>query len=92
MPRQCGVTESPSPQAAFDQAKAQFLCGLACHEAGDFVQAEQHYHSSLRLLPDRPSTLINLAATQLRLGHAADALASADARHPLACAVDPREA
>ncbi|HEY6133044.1 MAG TPA: hypothetical protein VIW70_03610 [Rubrivivax sp.] len=32
------------------------------------MQAERHYQGSLRLLPGRPSTLVNLAATQLHLG------------------------
>lgn len=73
------MTDTPVPAAAFELAKAAFLAGLASHEGGDFIQAERHYEASLRLLPGRPSTLINLAATQLRLGHPADALASADA-------------
>ena len=64
---------------AFEHAKAEFLAGLACHERHDFAGAERHYQASLRLLPGRPSTLTNLAATQLRLGQPAAALASADA-------------
>lgn len=79
MPRQCGVTDPSAPRDPFEQAKAEFLAGLASHQAGDFAQAEQHYAASLRLVPGRPSTLINLAASQLQLGHPADALASADA-------------
>ncbi len=79
MPRQCGVTAAAPPPDAFEQAKAEFLAGLASHQAQDFVRAEKHYEASLRLLPGRPSTLINLAATQLRLGRPAEALASADA-------------
>lgn len=73
------MTDPSAPHGTFEQAKAEFLAGLASHEAGDFVQAEKHYTASLRLWPGRPSTLINLAATQLRLGHPLDALASADA-------------
>lgn len=73
------MTDFSPPRAAFEQAKAEFLAGLASHEADDFVQAEKHYTASLRLWPGRPSTLINLAATQLRLGQPLDALASADA-------------
>ena len=79
MPRQCGVTDPSAPRDPFEQAKAEFLAGLASHEAGDFAQAEQHYVASLRLVPGRPSTLINLAASQLQLGRPTDALASADA-------------
>ncbi len=82
------MTDTSSSGAAFEQAKAEFLAGLASHEAGDFAQAEQHYQASLRLLPGRASTLINLAATQLRLGHPADALANAEA----ALATEPASA
>lgn len=88
MPRQCGVTDPSAPHGTFEQAKAEFLAGLASHQAGDFVQAVQHYAASLRLVPGRPSTLINLAASQLQLGHPADALASADA----ALAAEPTSA
>ncbi len=64
---------------AFERAKAEFLAGLACQQAQDYTQAERHYLASLAHLPDRPSTLVNLAATQLQLGRPAQALASADA-------------
>ena len=63
----------------FARAKASFLDGLASFQAGRFGDAERHYRASLERLPGRASTLINLAATQLRLGRAQDALASADA-------------
>lgn len=83
-----GVNDaSPSP-AAFERARAEFLAGLASHQAGDCARAEQHYLASLQLVPGRPSTLINLAATQLRLGHPLDALANADA----ALAAEPASA
>ncbi|MEQ1683357.1 MAG: methyltransferase domain-containing protein [Burkholderiaceae bacterium] len=82
------MTDTAPPRDPFEQAKAEFLAGLASHEAGDLVQAELHYAASLRLVPGRPSTLINLAATQLRLGHPADALASAEA----ALAAEPASA
>ena len=63
----------------FERAKARFLDGLASFQAGRLEDAERHYLASLELLPDRASTLINLAATQLRLGRAQHALGSADA-------------
>lgn len=85
MPRQCGVTHTTPSSTAFEQAKAEFLAGLASYQAGDFAQAEAHYAASLRLLPGRPSTLINLAAAQLRRGRPEAALATADA----ALASDP---
>ncbi len=70
---------APPPATPFEQAKAEFLAGLACQQAGRFEQAAAHYQASLRLLPGRASTLINLAATQLQLQRPRDALASADA-------------
>ena len=63
----------------FTRAKASFLDGLSSFEAGRLDEAERHYRVSLELLPGRASTLINLAATQLRRGRAHDALVSADA-------------
>lgn len=82
------MSDAAAALAAFERAKAEFLAGLASHQASDFVQAERHYAASLRLMPGRPSTLINLAATQLRLGRPLDALASADA----ALAAEPASA
>jgi predicted TPR repeat methyltransferase len=63
----------------FEQAKAAFVAGLTCQQAGAFAPAEAHYRKSLSLLPGRASTLINLAATLLQLARPQDALASADA-------------
>lgn len=63
----------------FEQAKAHFFAALGRQQAGDFAQAERHYQASLVLVPGRASTLINLAAVQLRLARPADALQSADA-------------
>jgi len=64
---------------SFEQAKAHFFAALGRQQAGDFAAAERLYRASLALVPARASTLINLAAVQLRLGRPADALASADA-------------
>ncbi|MEO8312523.1 MAG: methyltransferase domain-containing protein [Caldimonas sp.] len=63
----------------FEQAKGHFFAALGRQQAGDFAAAEQHYRASLALVPGRPSTLINLAAVQLRLARPGDALQSADA-------------
>jgi len=63
----------------FEQAKAHFFAALGRQQAGDFVEAERLYRASLALVPARASTLINLAAVQLRLARPSDALASADA-------------
>lgn len=69
----------PTPGAGFEHAKARFLDGLGCLQSGRFSDAERHFLASLEAVPGRPSTLINLAATQLRLAQPAAALASADA-------------
>ena len=63
----------------FERAKSCFLAGLACFEDGRFEDAERQYLDSLALVPGRASTLINLAATQMRLARPRAALSSADA-------------
>lgn len=64
--------------ADFEQAKQDFLAGVAAHEAGRFDEAERHFLSSLARVPGRPSTLVNLAATRLQLARPQEALESAD--------------
>lgn len=59
---------------AFEQAKDDFLAGLAHFEAGAFMHAEQRFRSSLAHVPGRVSTLVNLAATLLALDRPQDAL------------------
>ena len=68
----------PAASDSFEQAKACFLRGLECQKAGQDAQAERHYFASLRLLPGRASTLVNLAAVTLALARPADALAHAE--------------
>ena len=63
----------------FEQAKAHFFAALGRQQAGDLGEAQQLYQASLGLVPGRASTLINLAAVQLRLARPGDALTSADA-------------
>ena len=63
----------------FEQAKAHFFAALGRQQAGDLAEAERLYQASLALVPGRASTLINLAAVQLRLARLGDALQSADA-------------
>jgi predicted TPR repeat methyltransferase len=58
----------------FEQAKQHFLDGLRCFEEGRFEAADGHFRSSLALLPGRPSTLTNLAATCLKLKRPQEAL------------------
>jgi predicted TPR repeat methyltransferase len=65
--------------AAFESARAAFLRGLEHFQAGRFEAAEREYVGSLKALPGRVSTLLNLAAVRLRLGQGEGALAAADA-------------
>ncbi|GAA4333884.1 tetratricopeptide repeat protein [Variovorax defluvii] len=66
------------PQDAFEKARQLFLDGLQAFQAQRYAAAEQLFQSSLALLPGRVSTLINLAATQVKLGRPQDALAAAE--------------
>lgn len=59
--------------ATFEQAREFFTRGLAHYESGRFAQAERDFAASLALVPGRPSTLTNLGATKLKLGHVAQA-------------------
>jgi predicted TPR repeat methyltransferase len=65
-------------QDAFEQAKQLFLDGLQAFQAQRFHIAEQRFQASLALLPGRISTLVNLAATQVKLARPQDALATAE--------------
>lgn len=58
---------------SFEQARRHFLDGLSRLGSGDPVAAEGHFRASLACLPDRPSTLINLAAALLQQGRLAEA-------------------
>lgn len=72
----------------FDRARDCFLEGVAHHEAGRLTEAEAAFEASLRWLPGRPSTLLNLGATRLAQGRATDALEALDA----SLAADPAQA
>lgn len=63
----------------FQQARTWFLDGVAHFEARRLDEAERCFVASLRLLPGRASTRINLAATRLALQRPAEALAELDA-------------
>lgn len=60
--------------ATFEQAKQFFLQGLQDFSAGRLHEAERAFEASLALLPGRPSTLVNLGATKLRLSKPLEAL------------------
>jgi tetratricopeptide (TPR) repeat protein len=51
----------------FETAKDYFLKGLAFQQKGIWDEAERMYSESLNHVPNRPSTLINLANTQYQL-------------------------
>lgn len=61
---------------AFEQAKRLFIEGNTHFDSGRFQEALHCFEASLRCLPGRSSTLVNLAASQIRLGRDADALAT----------------
>ena len=62
-----------------ERAREHFLEGLRQLGAGRFEAAETSFVESLRLVPGRPSTLLNLGATRLHLGRPAEALHDLDA-------------
>ena len=64
---------------AFAQAKTLFLDAVALTEAGRHADAETRLEAAAALMPDRPSTLLNLGVVRLRLGRPADALRALDA-------------
>ena len=51
----------------FETAKQLFIEGLSFLESGHHEEAESRFLESLELLPNRVSTLINLAASQIKL-------------------------
>ena len=59
---------------SFERAKQHFLQGLAELQAGALRDAEASFEAALALVPDRPSTLINLGTVRLALGKNAEAL------------------
>jgi len=58
---------------AFEHAKNFFLDGLAAMQGKNYLKAEQLFFKSLKLLPNRSSTLVNLAAVQIKLNNYYDA-------------------
>ena len=64
---------------AFEQARALFLEGMSLFGQGDYDNAALRLEASLRHLPGRASTLLNLGVTRLRLGQPQAALQALDA-------------
>jgi predicted TPR repeat methyltransferase len=67
------------PEPAFEAAKRLFFEGLAALQAGRLEDAERAFLGSLEAVPGRPSTLLNLATTRLRMRRPVEAIAAADA-------------
>lgn len=59
---------------AFEQARDLFIAGVRAFESGHADQAQAAFEASLALVPGRASTLLNLAATRIRLGAPESAL------------------
>jgi tetratricopeptide (TPR) repeat protein len=72
------VSLSVPAQAAADtneDARAAFLQGVAAAQQEHWQEAREHFKRSAELLP-KPSTLVNLAVVEVRLGLPKDALAT----------------
>ena len=67
---------APADDTRFEHAKGSFLTGLSSQGAGCCAAVEQQYLACL--VSGRPTTLINLAATLLRLACRAEALVHAE--------------
>lgn len=72
----------------FDAARGHFLAGLQALEQGRAAAAERCFEDSLRRLPGRASTLLNLGVARLRLQRPQEALQVLDA----SVAADPAPA
>lgn len=72
-----GRTGWAADMQRLESAKQLFFDGISHFQNGRFGDAETAFRSSLELVPDRPSTLVNLAATELQLGKAAMAAETA---------------
>jgi predicted O-linked N-acetylglucosamine transferase (SPINDLY family) len=54
-------------ESNFKNAKSYFLLGLDALNDENYENAEEYFLESLKLIPDRVSTLTNLSATQIKL-------------------------
>jgi tetratricopeptide (TPR) repeat protein len=70
----------------FELAKQRFTEGIDCLNGGRYEEAERQFQQSLTILPDRVSTLTNLATTQILLKKFAEARVSAEA----ALSIEPK--
>ncbi|MEA9598758.1 tetratricopeptide repeat protein [Polynucleobacter sp. AP-Sanab-80-C2] len=58
----------------FEEAKSCFLKGIESLESKSYEQANDYFEKSLRLLPDRVSTITNLSVTKIHLKKLDDAI------------------
>jgi len=70
----------------FELAKQRFTEGIDCLNGGRYEEAERYFQQSLTLLPDRVSTLTNLATTQILLKKFSEARVSAQS----ALSIEPK--
>ena len=70
--------EPAATQPDFERARRLFVEGNAAFAAGRLDEAEARFRASLKELPQRPSTVANLAVTLQRLGRPQDAVALLD--------------
>jgi tetratricopeptide (TPR) repeat protein len=61
------VVELSNSESIFERAKELFFLGLNSFEKGEYASSEEYLFASLRKIPERVSTLTNLAAAQIRL-------------------------
>lgn len=70
---------------SFERARTLFLAGVNAFESGRYTEAASHFEASRALLPERSSTLNNLASVRIKLNEPHAALALLDdvlAREP----------
>lgn len=61
-------------QDQFESGRRAFLQGVSCFERGELAEAEAAFVQALQLVPGRPSVLLNLGLTRVRLQRHADAV------------------
>jgi tetratricopeptide (TPR) repeat protein len=74
-PEQRRKNECFRPRAMnnFELAKTLFFSGLDNFQHGDYLSAERNFRESLKNIPDRVSTLTNLAGTLIKLNKLSEA-------------------
>jgi predicted TPR repeat methyltransferase len=68
------LTPTTPTTSTFERARTAFVAGVQAFEAGQTAEAEAQFLAALALLPNRPSTLFNLAAVRVQQKRPAEAL------------------